>query len=91
MVCGSVTMYLTVNTGTDGKPLEIFAKSDEGWQGWLDALCVTASLALQYGCPLETLLAKWRGMRFSPDGIAGQGTSLPDTIAKKLLPEVNHE
>ena len=83
--CGAVTMYVTLNVDKDGAPVEMFIKSDEGWQGWCDTLAVTASLAMQHGCPLETILRHWRGQRFAPDGIAGQGSSLPDSIARRLM------
>jgi ribonucleoside-diphosphate reductase alpha chain len=82
---GGITLYVTVNCDDIGKPLEMFVKADNGWQGWADALAVTASMAMQHSCPLETILAKWRGMRFEPDGIAGQGSSIPDAIARKVL------
>jgi len=77
------TVYITLNKLDDGSPIEMFGKADEGLQGWLDALCVTASLALQHGCPFDTILAKWRGMRFPPDQL-GVGTSIPDAIARRL-------
>ena len=82
--CGAVSLYVTINADAQGVPREMFAKADQGWQGWCDALAVTASLAMQYGCPLADILAKWRGMRFAPDGIAGQGASLPDAVAREI-------
>ncbi len=82
IVCGPCTLYVTANTDRDGAVLELFAKADEGWQGWADALMVTASMALQHGCPLADLLAKWRGMRFGPCGPGA--LSVPDAIARRL-------
>jgi len=82
--CGPVSLYVTVNTGVDGAPAEMFVKADNGWQGWADALAVTASMAMQHGCPLATILKKWRGMRFDPSGI-GHGKSIPDAIAERIL------
>ena len=79
---GPCTVYLTANVGPDGVVRELFCKADEGWQGWADALMITASLALQHGCPLDTLLAKWRGMRFPPAGIGA--LSVPDAVARVL-------
>ena len=79
---GACTLYVTANVGTDGQVLELFAKADEGQQGWADALMVTASLALQHGCPLADLLAKWRGMRFPPCGVGAK--SVPDAVARVL-------
>ena len=81
--CGKVDILLTVNTDVTGKPLEMFVKASEGYQGWADALALTASLAMQYGCPLGKILEKWRGMRFEPDGL--KAFSVPDAIARKLI------
>ncbi len=89
IVCGKVTLYVTVNHYPDGTAGEMFCKADEGWQGWADALAVTASLALQHGCPLDSILSKWRGMRFAPDGVPGQGSSLPDAIAREFVKEAS--
>ena len=83
IVCGGVTMYVTVNESENGTPLEMFIKADEGYQGWLDTLVITASMAMQHGCPMADILRKWRGTRFPPDQI-GRGSSLPDAIAREL-------
>ena len=48
---GPVSPYVTANRADDGTVRELFVKADMGWQGWADALAVTASMALQYGCP----------------------------------------
>ena len=79
-----VALYVTIGFNEDGEPIEIFGKASDGWQSWLDVLCETASLALQHGCPIETITKHWRGHRFAPDGIVGQGTSIPDSIARWL-------
>jgi len=84
---GKVELYVTLNVDSSGTPREMFVKSTEGWQGWGDTLALTASLAMQHGCPLETIMWKWRGMKFEPHGIVGQGTSIPDAIARVLLEE----
>jgi ribonucleoside-diphosphate reductase alpha chain len=84
--CGGVTMYVTVNSDEHGRPLEMFGKADEGSRGFLDAICLTASMGMQYGCPLADILKKWRGMRFPPDQI-GKGSSLPDAVARALWSE----
>ena len=84
---GSVSVYVTVNDDETGNPIEMFSKSDGGHTGWCDALSVTASLAMQHGCPLKTLLEKWRGMRFPPDGV--RAFSIPDAIARRLLDDEN--
>jgi hypothetical protein len=83
--CGPVTIYVTVNVDAAGKPQEMFAKSDEGYQGQMDVLAETASLAMQHGCDLPTILRHWRGHRYDPQGV-GQGTSLPDAISRALWP-----
>jgi len=83
IVVNPATVYITLNKLDDGSPIEIFGKCDEGYQGWLDTLCVTASLALQHGCPFETIMQKWRFMRFPPEQL-GVGTSIPDAIARRL-------
>lgn len=88
----SVTLYLTVNE-VDGKPIELFCKADEGLQGWVDTLCITASLALQWGCPIEDIIRHWRGQRFPPHSL-GQGTSVPDALARMLAKQYvkeNHD
>ncbi len=82
---GTNNLYITVNCDSDGRPLELFGKASNGHQGMTDALCVTASLALQYGAPLEKLVSKWRGMRFAPDGI--EASSIPDAIARMIEKE----
>ena len=87
MTLAKVEVYATLNRDKDGRPIELFAKATEGWQGWVDVLCETASLAMQYGCPLSVLARHWRGHRFPPDGIAGEGSSVPDAIARWLEEE----
>jgi hypothetical protein len=86
---GPCTVYLTANTDAEGRVMELFMKAEEGWSGWADALMVTASLALQHGCPLETLLAKWRGMRFPPAGVGA--SSIPDGVARRLAGKAEKE
>ena len=80
--CGPVRCYVTVNRDGNGNAREMFIKASHGWQGWADALALTASLYLQRGGTLRELLLKWRAMRFEPQGIAGQGASVPDGIAR---------
>ena len=77
---GSVSLYVTIND------LEIFVKCNAGWQGWCDVLAVTASLARQHGCPWSTIKKHWCNQAFVPDGIVGQGRSIPDAISR-ILPE----
>lgn len=85
-----VTLYATLNRLPDGRPIEMFIKADNGYQGFCDTLAVTVSLALQYGAPLEAILAKWRGQRYEPSQI-GVGTSIADAIARWLMPPTEGE
>jgi hypothetical protein len=82
--CADVTLYVTLNRDAEGVPRELFIKADQGWQGWCDVLAETASMYLQLdGSSLEVLCRHWRHHRFEPRGI-GQGSSIPDVIAKML-------
>jgi len=81
---GLCTLYLTVNASAAGLPLEVFGKADEGHQGEVDGLCILASLALQHGCPAETIARHLRHRRYPPHGIAGQPCSLSDAIGRVL-------
>ena len=88
--CGVVTMYVTLNRDAAGIPRELMIKADEGYQGSLDVLAETASLAMQWGCPLDDILRHWRGHQYEPRGI-GHGSSMPDAIARRLAGEVDVE
>lgn len=66
--------YLTIGLYEDGTPGEIFIKmSKEGstLSGIMDAFALTISLCLQYGVPLEVLVAKFSHSRFEPSGMTG--------------------
>lgn len=66
--------YLTIGLYDDGAPGEIFIKmSKEGstLSGIMDAFALTISLCLQYGVPLEVLVAKFCHSRFEPSGMTG--------------------
>jgi len=69
--CG-YEFYLTVNFYPDTlKPGEVFiiiASTGSVISGFVDALALTISVALQYGVPIEVLLGKYRHMRFEPQG-----------------------
>ncbi len=63
--------YVTVGTYEDGNPGEIFLlmnKEGSTISGLLDGFATMTSLALQYGVPLEDLVAKFSHMRFEPSG-----------------------
>jgi len=77
--------YLTVGQYPDGSPGEIFvrmAKEGSVVCGLMDAFATMTSLALQYGVPLEVLVAKFSHTRFEPSGF----TTNPDIpIAKSIM------
>jgi ribonucleoside-diphosphate reductase alpha chain len=64
--------YMTANGYEDGTLGEVFIKmSKQGstLAGVMDAFSVSISIALQYGVPLETYVAKFTNMRFDPAGM----------------------
>jgi hypothetical protein len=63
MPLGKAAIYVTCNRWDDGDRgvCELWAKADDGLQGEADGLCESGSLALQYGCPAETLVRHWYG------------------------------
>jgi len=74
---GEFQMYVIVGLYDDGRPGEIFIDTDKEGSfasAALDAAAVAFSIALQYGAPLKTLLDKWKGMRFPPEGATGDPT-----------------
>lgn len=82
---GAVTLHVTVNRSADGAPFEVFAKADPFvHQGECDGLCILTSLALQHGCPAETIVKHMRHRRYAPEGMAGQPKSISDAIALVL-------
>ena len=78
---GVCTVYVTVN---GSPPLEVFAKADEGWQGWADVLAETVSIALQSGTDTALLVRHLRHHRMEPEGMAGQPASIPDAIGRAI-------
>jgi ribonucleoside-diphosphate reductase alpha chain len=80
--------YITVGLYDDGRPGEIFVKiNKEGStvSGLTDAVAKLASIALQYGVPLDDLAPKMRNTRFEPYGPTGNpqvpwATSVVDYI-----------
>jgi ribonucleoside-diphosphate reductase alpha chain len=66
--------YLTVGLYPDGRPGELFVKiNKEGSMvsGLMDAVAKLASIALQFGVPLQDLAPKMRNTRFDPSGPTG--------------------
>jgi hypothetical protein len=84
--------YITVGLHEDGTPGEIFlvmAKEGSTISGLMDAFATSASLGLQYGVPLETLVSKFSHTRFEPSGFTGSAelgfaSSLIDYIFRWL-------
>ncbi len=84
--------YITVGLYDDGRPGEIFVKiNKEGStvSGLTDAVAKLASIALQYGVPLDELAPKMRNTRFEPYGPTGNpevpwATSIVDYIFRWL-------
>jgi ribonucleoside-diphosphate reductase alpha chain len=78
--------YITVGMYDDGTPGEIFltmSKEGSTISGLMDTIATMASLALQYGVPLETLVNKFGHMRFEPSGM----TPNPDIRFAKSIPD----
>ena len=64
---------ITVGLYPDGSPGELFiemSKQGSTIRGLMDAIGVLASLAFQYGVPLESIATKFDGARFEPQGVA---------------------
>ncbi len=78
--------YITVGMYEDGSPGEIFlvmSKEGSTISGLMDTIATMASLALQYGVPLQTLVDKFAHTRFEPSGI----TSNPHIRFAKSIPD----
>lgn len=89
---GDLKIYITTSTFPDGSLAEVFLKADRSGStisGLLDALSITASIALQYGAPVATLVEKWSRMQFTPAGTTTdpemrQVSSIVDAVARWL-------
>jgi ribonucleoside-diphosphate reductase alpha chain len=63
--------YLIVGLYDDGRPGDVFIKTSKAGstvRGFMNALSVVISLALQSGISVETLVSKLRGIKFEPKG-----------------------
>lgn len=87
------TFYLSAGHYPDGRPGEVWLEAHkEGTfvRGILQALARTASLALQFGVPVEEVVSALRHLNFPPRGeVEGSAavrscSSLPDWIAQEL-------
>lgn len=67
-----VVLHLRTSEYTDGTLGEIFCTVAQNMDSSLGALidiwCIAVSLALQHGCPLETLVELYTFTKFSPAG-----------------------
>jgi ribonucleoside-diphosphate reductase alpha chain len=89
---GDLKIYVSTGTFPDGTLGELFIKADKAGStisGLLDSLSVTASLALQHGVPIETIVEKWGRMQFDPSGTTTdpdmrQVSSIVDAVARWL-------
>ena len=89
---GVADLKIYVSTGeySDGRLAEIFLKADKAGStisGLLDALAMTASLALQSGVSVEALMQKWERLQFAPAGTTTdpeipRAASIVDAIAR---------
>lgn len=87
---GNVKGYLHITPDASGKPLEVFlrvGKQGDLASGLMDALAQVVSKALQYGMPLEEVVATFKGLEFSPRGITKQAFCRQ---AKSLLDYIGH-
>lgn len=81
-------IYISVGLNSEGKPLELFVtlqRTGGAITGLLRMLCLSVSLGLQYGVPLEKLIEKFTGQIFEPNGISdhpqiGYTTSIVDYL-----------
>jgi ribonucleoside-diphosphate reductase alpha chain len=77
--------YIHVGQYDDGTPGELFikiAKEGSTIAGLMDTIGILASMALQYGVPLEVLVSKFSHVRFEPSGFT-KNPEIP--IAKSLI------
>jgi ribonucleoside-diphosphate reductase alpha chain len=77
--------YIHVGLYEDGSPGELFikiAKEGSTISGLMDTIGILASMALQYGVPLDVLVSKFSHVRFEPSGFT-KNPEIP--IAKSLI------
>lgn len=78
--------YLTVGLFDDKQPGELFitmAKEGSTIGGLMDTIGTLASLALQYGVPIEAMVKKFAHARFEPSGF----TKNPEIPVAKSIPD----
>lgn len=83
-----VKFYITVGLFDDGRPGELFVKCDKSeYSIWTNSLSLMVSLALQFGVPIDVIVAKLESQRGGPSGPTGNpqipiATSIVDYIAR---------
>lgn len=92
-----VRAYAIVGLYSDGRPGEIFLTLDKEAgsvaKGLADACATMASIALQHGAPIETIVSKIVGTRFDPgravdgDGASREVGSILDMVGRWLKKE----
>ena len=89
---GGAEGYLTAGTYDDGRLGELFlkfGKQGSTLAGVMDSFSIAVSVALQYGVPLETFVAKFVNQKFEPAGMTDDpdlrmATSLMDYVFRRL-------
>ena len=89
---GGAEGYLTTGSHEDGQLGEMFlklGKQGSTMAGLMDAFSVAVSIALQYGVPLETYVAKFTGTAFEPSGMTDDpdvrmATSIIDYVFRRV-------
>ena len=89
---GGAEGYLTTGSHEDGQLGELFlklGKQGSTMAGLMDAFSVAVSIALQYGVPLETYVAKFTGTTFEPSGMTDDpdvrmATSIIDYVFRRV-------
>jgi ribonucleoside-diphosphate reductase alpha chain len=89
---GGHKIFLTVGLYPDGKPGEIFISMNQQGSfaaGMADSFAKMASIGLQYGVPVETIVSQLKHSRFQPMGFTGDSdisnvSSIADFIARWL-------
>ncbi len=89
---GGHKIYFTVGLYKDGSPGEIFVAMNQQGSfaaGMADSFAKMASIGLQYGVPIETIIRQLKHTRFSPMGFTGDAdipnvSSVADLLARWL-------
>ena len=98
VVVGGCRVFVDISRGPDGKPLELFIdlplhKDGAPLRTALNVVARLASLALQYGAPVEKVASLMRHVNFEPAGLVeeheaiGSAKSIVDFVAQFLAIE----